>query len=637
MSGKIVTDQERLAGLMKPARILMVEDDRDMFLLISGMFRQKFSVELVDHAADCRQAREKFNNDYDIITLDYRLPDGNGIELLEEFVKDPDHPLIIMVTAHGDEEVAAESFRKGAFAYVVKDTRMKSILPETTQRAIDSIEYRETQKALEESEERFRMIADSSFIGIFVNNGNRVTYVNDRILEMTGYPREHFKGAGESFDFLVGEDRERVIENLYRIFAGEPFEQPYDIRFVRRNGEVAEAQLMTSIISEGGNPAVLVMVNDVTKQREFEKALKKSEERFRYMTEAMNDIAFTVDMNLNTTYVSDNVERILGFTPEERVKQTAREQITPDSLKFITRRLVAELQRDGEEGVEPDRRVVEELEYYKKDGSTLTLEMTASFMRDEDGNPVGIYGLARDINERKKAQEELESINRELKGYAHTVSHDLKGPISSIKAGLEAVSSLVGPMLEGMDEDKRDDLEGTIEIIRSGVEKSRSLIEDLLFLAESNRRPRNARPVSVHEKVAEIIQDRRRDIEEAGITIRAEKYLGEVIAEPSYIYQLFSNLIGNAIEYAKSEKPLLEISYFPTSEGDHHYLVRDNGPGVPEEIIEKVFQPFVTGNGGTGIGLAIARQIVETYDGQIRAYKEEGACFEFTLKDWHGE
>jgi signal transduction histidine kinase len=107
-----------------------------------------------------------------------------------------------------------------------------------------------------------------------------------------------------------------------------------------------------------------------------------------------------------------------------------------------------------------------------------------------------------------------------------------------------------------------------------------------------------------------------------------------VVADPVHIYQLFSNLVANAVRYNDNPNPRLAIHYQEMEKGLHHYTVEDNGRGIPPEDRERVFLPLVKGKGGgTGVGLAIVRKVVEVYGGTIGIGDGEGARFEITLRD----
>ncbi|MBU4403208.1 MAG: hypothetical protein KJ907_10820 [Actinobacteria bacterium] len=242
--------------------------------------------------------------------------------------------------------------------------------------------------------------------------------------------------------------------------------------------------------------------------------------------------------------------------------------------------------------------------------------------------------MARDVTERKEAEEELKRVNTELKGYAHTVSHDLKGPLTSISLAVDMLGESVGGLKSG----SLEDIETVDEIVRilgKNAENAHGLIQDLLSLAESGQLPGEVSPVDVAGLVEDILDECSPAIRGRGVEVKVSPDLGSIIANRTQLFQLFSNLIRNAIEHSSSDSPVIEVSYLGyDGSGNHRYLVRDNGGGIPEDIINRVFVPFVKGErGGNGIGLSITEKITGVYGGQIRAYNDNGACFEFDIKD----
>jgi diguanylate cyclase (GGDEF)-like protein/PAS domain S-box-containing protein len=135
--------------------------------------------------------------------------------------------------------------------------------------------------------------------------------------------------------------------------------------------------------------------------------LKDSEAKYQSLAENMADVVFAVDLNLMTTYVSPSIERLLGFTPQERMAQKADQQLTLKSQKLVFDTLSAELGREKEKGSDPDRSETLELEYYHKDGSIKHLLTYIRGIRDSEGNLTGFYGSSHDITERKRAREAL--------------------------------------------------------------------------------------------------------------------------------------------------------------------------------------------------------------------------------------
>jgi PAS domain S-box-containing protein len=166
----------------------------------------------------------------------------------------------------------------------------------------------------------------------------------------------------------------------------------------------------------------------VLNKSKLEKKLRKSEADYRFLTEKMNDIIWTQDLNLKTTYVSQSIKKVLGFTPEERLKQDVQEQLTPKSLIMAQSELTKELTLEAQGLTDPDRTLQIELEYYHKDGSTRWLENVISSIRDGNGQIIGLHGVSRDITQRK----ESEKIIKQQYNIFEGIINSTDSPIFSI-------------------------------------------------------------------------------------------------------------------------------------------------------------------------------------------------------------
>jgi len=153
----------------------------------------------------------------------------------------------------------------------------------------------------------------------------------------------------------------------------------------------------------------------VAESKRTEEALRESEAKFRFLSENMADVAFIVNMDLGTIYVSPSIERVLGFTPEERKTQRVEEQLAPHALQLAFEALAEEIEREQAEDADPDRSRTLALDYYHKDGSVITLETNFRGVRDSKGTLTGFYGLSRDITKRNKAEKDLEKTLESLR------------------------------------------------------------------------------------------------------------------------------------------------------------------------------------------------------------------------------
>ncbi len=244
------------------------------------------------------------------------------------------------------------------------------------------------------------------------------------------------------------------------------------------------------------------------------------------------------------------------------------------------------------------------------------------------------YSLARAATLAALAEktEALQRSNAELEMFARAVSHDLRQPLHVIAGYTE----LLTMRLENCSDSGAQDM---MKKILDGVERMNTMIEDLLLLARIDAQSDRARPVDCGELVSSALAEFEEVIAERGATVRVGE-LPSTLGRSAHLQQLFRNLLGNALKFSGDEAPIISIDC--QAEGDRwHFVVRDNGIGVPEAEREEVFEPFARGAGGrkvkgTGIGLALCRKIVQQHGGRIRieANEPRGTAVHFTLSAW---
>ncbi len=172
-----------------------------------------------------------------------------------------------------------------------------------------------------------------------------------------------------------------------------------------------------------------VFATDITQQKQMEIALRTSEEKYKFLAENTADVIWIVDLNFKVTYVSPAIEKVLGFTPEERMKQSLEEMIAPESLQTVVARYEEELPREEKSVVAEDRLITIEIEYYHKDGSTVWMENSVRPLRDKSGAFIGIAGASRDIRERKQAEKILKESERK---YRTLVERSIQGVVIAL-------------------------------------------------------------------------------------------------------------------------------------------------------------------------------------------------------------
>ncbi|MEI6507075.1 MAG: PAS domain S-box protein [Bacteroidota bacterium] len=274
----------------------------------------------------------------------------------------------------------------------------------------------------------------------------------------------------------------------------------------------------------------------------------------------------------------------------------------------------------------------------RKDNSTFPFFLSISEVHVD--NRKIFAGIIHDITELKKAEEnireyasKLEHSNAELQNFAYVSSHDLQEPLRKIQAFGDR---LLLKELENLSPDGQDYLHRILK----AASRMQQLINDLLKLSRVASQEAPLVPVSLNEILMAVKEDLDVQIEKANAKIVSSE-LPVILADPTQMRQLFQNLIGNSLKFAKEGvTPEIKILYdiFETENEKYIRLIfTDNGIGFEEKFAEKIFTVFQRLNGqkydGSGIGLAICKKIVSQLNGSIEAKSEpdKGAQFIITL------
>jgi PAS domain S-box-containing protein len=260
-------------------------------------------------------------------------------------------------------------------------------------------------------------------------------------------------------------------------------------------------------------------------------------------------------------------------------------------------------------------------------------------LTDRRGRLVGSVHVARDITERKRAEEalqraaeELKRSNQDLEHFAYMASHDLQEPVRVISGMLQLLERRCGPQL---DEKAREFIAFAVD----GAGRMANMIRDLLAYSRVDRKPKATEPADVDAALAAALADLAATVREAGATITHDP-LPRLVADGRQLEQLFQNLLGNAVKFRKAGQPCAIHVGAERREKGWTIFVRDNGIGIAPEQHVRIFEIFQRlysqeKYSGTGIGLAICKRIVERHGGRIwvESQPNEGATFCFTVPE----
>jgi PAS domain S-box-containing protein len=418
---------------------------------------------------------------------------------------------------------------------------------------------------------------------------------------------------------------------------GEFFQQPRsramgagaELFGLHRDGhEFAVEVSLSPLRTSHEQPLVLATIHDVTERKKAEQALQESEARMRAIFETAVDAIITIDDQGVMERLNPAAQRLFGYTEAEAAGRNVA-MLMPPPHRALHDGYLAHYRDTGEKRIIGKGREVEGL---RKDGSVFPMELSVVEM--QLGARRMFTGMVRDISERKLAEEhnrrlmqEISSANEELTNFAYVVSHDLKAP-------LRGIGSLADWLATDYAEQFNDEGKEHMRLLINRVHRMGGLIDGILQYSRVGRVKEAHAPVDLNRLLADVV-DLLAPPPQFRVTVAPG--LPTVMIEPTRIQQVFHNLISNAIKYM--DKPDGRIDIGCTDDGNYwRFSVRDNGPGIEQRHFERIFQLFQTLASrdrieSTGVGLALAKKIVEMYQGRIWLESQvgQGSTFWFTL------
>jgi PAS domain S-box-containing protein len=452
-----------------------------------------------------------------------------------------------------------------------------------------------------------------------------IDFVSEHVQTMLGYSvEEWFSTPNFWLQIVHPDDRERAAEISGNAFVAGA-NSTMEFRWMTKDGRAIWVEANSAVIKDDqGNPVGLRGVTtDISERKQAEEALRESEERYRDLVENAHDIIYSHDLQGNYTSINKAGEVITGYTVEEALKLNLSDSITPESLprarEMIRRKLAGE------------NVTAYEIDILAKDGRRVTVEANTKLVY-QDGVPVGVQGIARDISDRKLLEDQLrqsqkmEAIGQLAGGVAHDFNNLLTAIIGYSGLALQRI------------EDKSP-LKPYIEEIKKAGDRAANLTRQLL--AFGRKQILQPLPLNLNDVITDLNKMLRRLIgEDIRLSARLDLDLKKIKADPGQIEQVLMNLVVNARDaMPRGGKLTIETANIQIDEeyaGRHigvnsggyvMLAVSDNGTGMDHETEAKIFEPFFTTKEkgkGTGLGLSTVYGIVKQSGGNIWVYSEPG-------------
>jgi PAS domain S-box-containing protein len=485
------------------------------------------------------------------------------------------------------------------------------------------------------SEARYRGLLEAAPDAmVVVDQVGNIVLLNVQAEKRFGYRRDEL--LGQPVTNVIPEGfAERLIADDLRSDADALAQQigtGIELIGRRKDGTEFPIEIMLSPLESAEGILVTAAIRDISVRRAAEAVLIQMEARYRGLLEAAPDAMVVVDQRGDIVLLNVQAEKQFGYHRDELVGQ-AVVNIIPDGF---AERLVSDALRSEEAALAQEIGTGIELTARRKDGTEFPIEIMLSPLASAEETLV--TAAIRDISVRRAAEAELldkvealKQSNEDLEQFAYVASHDLQEPLRMVASYTE----LLGRRYQGRLDADADEF---IAFAVDGAARMQRLIQDLLLYSRVGTKGRELVETSANDALGQALLNLRGAIRDSGAVINHEP-LPTVMADEMQLTQLFQNVIGNAIKYQDGTAPP-EITVSAARAGDDEWLfsITDNGLGIDAEYFDRIFGMFQRLHKreeftGTGIGLAIAKKIVERHGGAISVESAvgEGSTFRFPL------
>lgn len=497
--------------------------------------------------------------------------------------------------------------------------------------ARDLTERKKAEATIEESEQKFKNLVESSLVGVYIIQDGKFAYVNPALSKIFGYTQDELIAMPSIAPGIVAEDRKRVLERMKVRLETDTESIKYSFGVIRKDRQIVQVETLGSRTMFEGRPAIIGTLEDVTETRKSEEKLRESEARYRDLFENSVDAIYLSTPRGKILDINPAGVRLFGFPSKQELLEL------DDIAEFYENREDREVFKRTLEA----RGMVRDFEVKikKKDGQHLTVLDTASVVLNDKGEVAGYHGILRDLTEKRRLEEQLfqsqklESLGQLTSGIAHDFNNVLGGIMGFTELALEKT-------------EQNKVVHDYCTKIFSLAERAAKITRQLLAFAR--RQILMPKDISLNELIGDLFELLPRLLgEHVETSFIPGEDLKTVRADPSQLEQVLLNLAVNASDaMPNGGKLIIETSnafldeaycasHVNVEPGEYAMVsVSDTGFGIDPETLQHIFEPFFTTKTvgkGTGLGLAVVHGIIQQHGGSINVYSEIGKGSTFKL------
>ncbi len=539
-------------------------------------------------------------------------------------------PVSLVIVAHPSVTQAEVDY----LSLVARDISESRSMQNQLRQARDLLEARvaERTKELRRSEMLYRSLAEAAPDIVYVVSENgRIDYANQRAAHLLGSQPEQLYGRKFN-DLLSKETSRQYLAGISRVIkTGQPLAFEALNRY--HEGLHWHDTILVPVHDETGKVRqVLGVSRDVTRRKQIEEDLYRSRQMLQSILDHIPQRVFWKDTDLrylgaNRPFLEDaglqHIDELVGQEDFALAWRPDAERYRSDDRAVIA----SGADKIGYE--EPQR---------TRDGELRWLRTSKIPLRERDGRIFGVLGSYEDITDARRAEvnlaalnEELSRSNADLEQFAYVASHDLQEPLRMV---VSYVQLLEKRYAENLDERGKK----YIDYIVEGALRMQQLINDLLVYSRVGTRSKPYKQIQCNQLVGQVLFTLQLAVKEADGRVEVGE-LPTLIADESQLFQVFQNLVTNAIKFRSKEPPLVKIDA-QRAPNCWQFSVSDNGIGIDPQHFERIFTIFQRLHAreeypGTGIGLAICKRIIQRHGGKIwvESTPGQGSTFYFTIED----